>query len=257
MWSGTVTDASFANQRRYLSLWFLFLSAERLERTKGWTGAGRVDTPLVLVEPVKGSLCLAGLNRQALALGLKSGLTLADARARIPNLIVAEHDPAADNALISQIADDSDRWTPLVALDLPHGLILDITGCAHLFGGEVGLRSRLCKCLHRAGLTVGTAVAGTPEAARAIARFGDERILSCDGETDYLRHLPIAALESSEDTLAALKRVGFQRVGDLIDRLVARFGPARVFQFSPVNTHDHVRAVQLTPATAALDVASP
>ena len=70
------------------------------------------------------------------ALGLSIGLPLANARAICPELTVFDADEAADAKTLNDIADWCDRFTPLVALDPPHGLFLDITGCAHLFGGE-------------------------------------------------------------------------------------------------------------------------
>ncbi|MGK4422416.1 hypothetical protein ACSLVQ_29620, partial [Klebsiella pneumoniae] len=82
----------------------------------------------VLVEKDHGALRLADCDSQAVALGLTRGLTLADARARIPELTVVEADPAADRRLVEWLAALCDRFTPLVALDPPHGLVLDITG---------------------------------------------------------------------------------------------------------------------------------
>lgn len=192
------------------------------------SGGARDERPLVLAEQAGGAMRLAGVDRRAHKLGLAPGLALADARARIPDLMVAENDPAADEALIRQIAEDSDRWTPLVALDPPHGLILDITGCSHLFGGEAALQTRLCQRLGRARLTVRSAIAGTPEAARAMARFGQTRIVPVGEEAAHIQHLPVAALELIDETLTALKRAGLQRIGDLASRsgapLAARFG---------------------------------
>jgi protein ImuB len=156
-------------QRRYLALWFPYLASERLRRR---AGAGQDERPLVLVEKDRGALRLADCDRRAVALGLTRGLTLADARARIPELTVVEADPAADQRLIEWLAALCDRFTPLVALDPPHGLVLDITGCAHLFGGEAALRQRVGRSMDWLGLTVFASIAGTPQAARALSRFG-------------------------------------------------------------------------------------
>src|SRR5690606_40902206 len=100
------------------------------------------------------------------------GLTLADARARIPHLVAVDMDRAADAALLARLADWCDRYTPLVAVEEPDGLVLDITGCAHLFADEAGLRRAVMQGLARGGLTVRGSVAGTPQAAAALARFG-------------------------------------------------------------------------------------
>ena len=85
------------------------------------------------------------------ALGLAIGLPLANARAICPHVKVFDADEAADAEALNAIADWCDRFTPLVALDPPHGLLLDITGCAHLFGGEAAMMRLLCDGADRAG----------------------------------------------------------------------------------------------------------
>ena len=103
-------------------------------------------------------------------LGLSIGLPLANARAICPQLRVFDADEAADAKALSDIADWCDRFTPLVALDPPHGLFLDITGCAHLFGGEAALMQMVCGALTRQGFAVSAAIAGTSICARTMTR---------------------------------------------------------------------------------------
>ena len=88
---------------------------------------------------MKSARQIAALNDEAAKLGLRAGMSLADARAMYPSLIAVDADEAADARTLDAIADWCDRYTPLVGLDPPDGLFLDITGCAHLFGGEAGL----------------------------------------------------------------------------------------------------------------------
>lgn len=180
------------------------------------------------MERVKGALRLSAVSPQARAVGLGPGLTLADARARIPDLAVADHDPLADAAFLERIADDCDRWTPLVALDGPDGLVLDITGCTHLFGGEAMMRARVLDHLQRHGLTLRAVVAGTPEAARALARCGKGGVVPLGREAECVGPLPISALALPEETVTGLSRAGLKTIGDLAARpgtpLAARFG---------------------------------
>ena len=82
------------------------------------------------------------LDEAAERLGLYIGQPLANARAMCPDLKVFDADVVADAKTLSDVADWCDRFTPLVALDPPHGLFLDITGCAHLFGGEAALTAK-------------------------------------------------------------------------------------------------------------------
>lgn len=176
---------------------------------------------------------IVSVNRAALALGLSHGLTLADARARAPQLLAVDTDARADTQWLERIADFCDRYTPMVALDAPHGLVLDIAGCAHLFGGEEALRDDLGSRLSPQLSRICTAIASTPQAARALARFGGEDVVVTPGmEARAVAPLPVAALEAGEETTTALRRAGLKTVGDVASRprppLAARFGSGLV-----------------------------
>ena len=164
---------------------------------------------------------------------LRVGMTLAAARARLPDLVALPHDPLADAALLHRLARACTRYTPFAAAyppppDSPTGLLLDITGCAHLFGGEAALVAQAMADLAAEGLTARPALANTPDAAHALARFGVEAV----GD------LPVAALEGwlgendTGDTAEALARAGLYDVGAVaaLPRagLAARFGERMV-----------------------------
>mgnify|MGYP005749953945 CR=1 FL=1 len=238
-----------------LALWFPDLPADRLRRrdrgahgethlppSPGLSGAQdearadktdarAADRPLVFVAKAGGALRIAAADRAARALGLHPGMALADARARHPGIRTADHDPAADRACLDAVADWCDRYTPLVALDGADGLTLDITGCAHLFGGETALVRQAVRALLRQGFAVRAAIAGTGPAAHALARFGGAGpvpIVPPGGEAEAVRPLPVAALRAAAETQAALHRMGLHAIGELADRprapLAARFG---------------------------------
>lgn len=212
-------------QRRYLALWFPFLPTDRLTRSaqpglNAWDSA-----PLAVVERRRGGIRLTSCDPQAAARGLTAELTLADARARVPELIVEDADPAADLHWLERIADVCDRFTPRVVTEPSDGLVLDITGCAHLFGGEYVLVDEVERRMRRWTSHLRHALADTPEAARALARF--QTVPAAD-EASALRRLPVAALELADETEVALRRAGLKSIGDLADRpsepLAARFG---------------------------------
>jgi protein ImuB len=92
------------------------------------------------------------------------------------------------------------RFTPLTALDPPDGVVLDITGCAHLFGGEAGLQAALAARLPGARM----AIADTAAAAWGLARYGGE-----------LMALPVAALRLPPETAARLRKIGVRTIGQL------------------------------------------
>ena len=146
---------------------------------------------------------LTAADPEAMALGLNAGMTLADARARQPSVQAVPHDAAADDAFLGQMASAFGRFSPMVARDLPHGLMLDVTGCAHLFGGEAGLMAAARDLAARAGLQVRLALARTPQTARAVSRFGRGGVVQRDQDRAVARRLPVAALElPTADTTA-------------------------------------------------------
>src|SRR3954471_3655479 len=165
---GTMMNAA-SPPRRYLSLWLRRLATDRITRAR----APAENTPLVVVEEIKSALRLAAVNDAAARLGLKPGMTLADARAMYPTIAVVKADPEADRNLLEAIADWCDRYTPLVGLDPPDGLMFDITGCAHLFGGEAALCRDIVQRLATQGLRARVAVADTVGCAWAVARYAE------------------------------------------------------------------------------------
>jgi protein ImuB len=197
---------------------------------------------LVIAAPVKGALRLSAVNDAAAVLGLRAGMALADARAMYPKLAAADADEQADFALLEAIADWCDRYTPLVGLDPSDGLMLDISGCAHLFGGETTLAQDLMRRLSAQGLQARVAVADTVGCAWAVARFaqslpqrgrvvgeaGRVGIVPSGDERDAIAPLPLAALRLPAETIEALSQVGLKHIVDVLDRprapLAARFG---------------------------------
>ncbi|HET9336093.1 MAG TPA: DNA polymerase Y family protein, partial [Sphingomicrobium sp.] len=127
------------------------------------------------------------------------------------------------------LADGSIRYTPMVALDAPDGLILDVTGCAHLFGGERGLAADVEGRMAALRMTIRLAFADTPKAAHALARY---QALPAKDEAAAIRRLPVAALELDPDATQGLIRAGLKTVGELARRpmraIAARFGAEAV-----------------------------
>src|SRR3954471_2575259 len=196
--SGTIM--SVLSSRRYLSVWLRRLSTDRVERR-----ASAPAETFVVVAPIKGAQRITAVTDGAARLGLKIGMGLADARAMYPKLPVVEADFEADRGLLEAVADWCDRYTPLVGLDPPDGLFFDITGCAHLFGGEAALARDLLTRLRRQGFAARVAVADTPGAAWAVARYGEQGIVP-HGETEAaMLPLPIAALRVDAGTVTDLK----------------------------------------------------
>jgi protein ImuB len=215
--------------RRFLSLWLPRLATDRARRLNG------VDkrAPLAAVAKVNNAERLVCVDAEAARLGLTIGLSLADARARHPNLVAVESAPMEEARLLERLCDWCSRFTPLAALDCADGLMLDISGVAHLFGGEEALIEDCRDRLAAQGFTVAAGVGGNPRAAWALARFSRVKIapdpLSDKAFAKLFHDLPLAALGLDDKTVADLARAGLRRIGDIALRprapIAARFGP--------------------------------
>jgi protein ImuB len=168
------------------------------------------------------------MDDAAARFGLEVGLPLANARAICPQLQVFDADEAADINALNAIADWCDRFTPLVALDSPHGLFLDITGCVHLFGGEAAMMRLVCDVLTAQGFAVSAAIAGTSVCARTMNRHVHGRIVGDGEEADAVKPLPVSALGAGDAIITGLRRAGLKTIGDVASRarheITARFG---------------------------------
>jgi protein ImuB len=250
--------------RRILSVWFPRLGAERLTRRAGAAGAFAVvaeDGPRQV---------LAALSAGAEAAGLVPGQPLREAQALCPDLRTTPQEPAAEAAFLRALARWADRFSPLVACDGAAGLMLDITGCAHLFGGEAALGAAVVDEATDLGLSARCAIADTPGAAWALARFAGQGaapgrsgdaieqearatraraarrgpwqgrvvpraaapvILAPPGQLHaVLAPLPVAALRLPEGLADDLGRLGLRRIGDLAGQPRAALGR----RFGPV-----------------------
>jgi protein ImuB len=228
-----VTDIC-SGMRRYLALWFPFLPADRLRRQEPNRFARSPDTPpdpaapdapFVFIAKIKGAQKIVAVDARAQALGLCPGLTLADARARHPDLVVFDQAPDADQHWLERLARRCTDYSPLVMLVPPDGITIDIAGSEHLFGGEAALADTVEDQFSRLGMTLRHAAAATAEGAQALARFAP---LPVGDEKAALRALPVAALGLDPQVTLALNRAGLKRVGDVAVRpaasLAARFG---------------------------------
>ncbi len=211
-------------------MWLPRLATDRLSRGDP---AGR-DRALATAT-AGGARRITAVNRLAEAAGVRPGVTVADALAVAPGLALAPHDPQSDRQLLERLADWCGHYTPWAAADgwgegTGGGLWLDITGCAHLFGGEAKLLAHLHARLARLGFAARSGLADTPGAAWAWARFGDARqpILTPNGQRTALAALPVAALRLQPTTAAGLAGLGLRQIGDLYGlpraTIAARFG---------------------------------
>lgn len=191
--------------------------------------------PMVLAEQIGQRQVIAAACPAAMTLGLTPGMAVTQARALIPDLDIRPADRAADMALLADLALHAVRhWTPTAAVSGSDGLWLDLSGVAHLHGGEARFCQRLVRFCRRFGLTARVTVASTPGAAHALGRFGRDAILLVPGgqEAQALAPLPPAALRLTPEATAAANRFGLDRIADLLPLprgpLARRLGMASV-----------------------------
>ncbi|MHC4428167.1 MAG: Y-family DNA polymerase, partial [Planctomycetota bacterium] len=188
--------------------------------------------PAILLQATNaGRQVVAACCAQAAAAGVRVEMTMAEARALLAGEVIVEpHDPDRDLQALEALGRWALRFSPLVAVDPPDGLLIDIAGCAHLFGGEGGLVDRIAEGAGGLGLAARVAAAPTLACARALARFAasDRLVVPGGGERDTLEPLPVAALDVGSEVVEALAEVGVDRIGQLLalrrDEVAKRFG---------------------------------
>jgi protein ImuB len=221
-----------------MAVWLARLAIDRWQLAEG----PRAE-PLALISDSAHGPRITAVNAPARAAGVRVGTSLTDARALCPELAVAPADPAGDLALLERLALWAQRWGPWSALDPPDGLLVDVTGVAHLLGGEAQLLADAAERLQARGFAARLAIAPTAGAAWALAHYGPERAILNPG--DSLDELPVAALRLDPATLLVLRRLGLKRIGDLSgvarDALARRFRSVRAPAANPL-----VRLDQLT-----------
>jgi protein ImuB len=187
--------------KRVLSIWFPALAIERWAKRSDCTP----DSPVVLtVEGTHGPIIHA-VTKAAAERGARAQARLTDARALDPELVAVPADPAGDEAFLQRLAKWAQRWSPLVEVDGPNGLRLDVSGVAHLFGGEEALVQDVTTRFASIGLTTRVAIAPTAAAAWAFSHFGG-------GD---LTPLHVSALRLDPDTVRTLERLGLKTIGAL------------------------------------------
>lgn len=226
-----------ARRRHIVSIWFPRLPSDRALRLQP------VDGPFILSLRARNSDRVHCLNPAAEGAGLRRGMALSQARAFCPDLQSRPADPARDLRFLHGLRRWAGRYSPLVGLDGDDGLLLDIGGVGHLFGGTDALVEDIRHRLSRAGLTMRIGLAGTPGAAWAMSHHGDAG--------NRLADLPVAALRIDPDTETALQRLGMRTIGDV--RATARAPLARRLGQGLLDRLDQVEGLRAEPIAPLAD----
>jgi len=217
--------------KRVVSLFLPTWPTDRLRRAMG-AAAPPPEVPLVLIGQDGRRRVVCAADAAAQRLGLRPGMAATQAPALVPGLRIHDADPVADTAALNRLAVWAlRRYAPVVAADPPDGLVIDASGAAHLHGGEAAMLADLTRRLAAAGIEARAAMAGTLGAAHALARHraSPTLVVASDATAAAIADLPIAALRLPADGIEALRRLGFQTIGEVAAQprppLALRFGP--------------------------------
>jgi protein ImuB len=211
--------------KRFVAIWFPQLITEWLMIKQ----PALQTIPFVFAAPDHGRMRITAASPMVQAPGFNTGMALADARTIIPGLQAFDHKPGRAARLLNGIAAFCIRYTPIAAIDLPDGIILDASGCAHLWGGERAYLTEITNRLQNKGYTTRTAMADTIGVAWAFAHYGKQTaIIESGKEAAALFALPPAALRLPPETIECLQKLGLNQVGRFISMprsaLRRRFG---------------------------------
>ena len=199
--------------KRFVSIWFRHLMTDWSVRHQ----PDLKDIPFVLAAPERGRMVVQSACPTAQAKGINAGMVVADCRSILPTLKVLGDKPEQKEKLLTSFAEWCIRYTPIAAIDLPDGLILDVSGCTHLWGGEHGYLKEIISKLSGFGYNVRVSIADTIGTAWANARFGKKTAIIESGEQmEALLYLPPAALRLEPGTLARMEKLGLYEIQSFI-----------------------------------------
>jgi len=211
--------------KRFVLIWFRYLRTDWFTRRQ----PSLRNIPFVLASPDHGRMVITAANTLAQLSGIDIGMTVADARVILPSLHILDDKPDHSNKLLKGLAEWCIRYSPFVATDSHDGIILDATGCTHLWNGEEKYLTDIVTRLITLGYNVHAAMTNTIGASWAIAHYGkDSIIVKSNQQTTALLSLPVEALRLEPDIAEKLHSLGLKQIGNIIgmqrSALRRRFG---------------------------------
>lgn len=217
-------------EKRFVSVWFRHLATDwfalRQPKLK--------SVPFVLRTASHGRMVITATNIVAEQNGICAGMVLADARAFVHDLVVLDDKPDLLDRLLKRLAEWCIRFSPIVAVDMPAGLLIDASGCAHLWGGDQSYVDEICRKLVLRGYDVRVAMADTVGAAWALSRFGKVLVVEGEKHIEALLPLPPEALRLEQENIDRLRKLGLNQIRQFIGMpraaLRRRFGTSLILR---------------------------
>lgn len=220
-------------QKRFVSIWFPRLMSD-------WIVIRRpelLNTRFVFATQDHGRKLITALSAETEKYGIRTGTTVADAKAIVADLEVFDDKPERAEKLLKAIGNWCIRFSPIVAVDLPDGLILDVSGCTHLWGDEQDYLREIHTRLRDKGYHIQLAMADTIGTAWALSHFAKHPTVMESGQQLHaLLPLPAAALRLEAGTLQRLQKLGLNQISSFINMprsvLRRRFGEELLLRLS-------------------------
>lgn len=234
--------------KRFVSIWFQHLTTDWMIRQK----SELKELPFVMAAPQHGRMVVKAVSHTAAIAGIEVGMVVADCRAILPALVVLDDVPEQAGKLLAHFAEWLLRYTPVGAVDTPDGIILDVSGCTHLWAGERPYLKDIVTRLRGYGYHVRAAMADTIGTAWAIARYGRVTpIIETGGQAEALLDLPPAALRLEQSVIDKLIKLGLYKIGSFIKMphaaLRRRFGQALIVRLQQALGNERESIIPITP----------
>ena len=235
--------------KRFLTIWFPQLATDWFIRRN----PALKNIPFVLAAPDHGRMVITAANAVAQTQGIEKGMVVADARAVVISLEVLDDKPELPPILLKGIAEWCIRFTPVVAVDLPGGLILDITGCTHLWGGEKQYLTDILTRIQNFGYHALGAIADTIGTAWGLSRYGrGSLIVESNKHEEALLSLPPSALRIETMTTELLEKLGLRQIKDFMHMpkptLRRRFGTHILLRLGQALGYEEESIMPVQPA---------
>lgn len=199
--------------KRFVSIWFPYLATDWHVRKQ----PALQQIAFVLKATVHNRVVVTAANKLAVAQGIRKGMVLADAKALYPSLHVIDDKPTLTTQLLTRIAEWCIRFTPIASADYPDGILLDASGCTHLWDGEENYLDDIINRLTKRGYTVKAAMADTIGCAWAMTRYSKQKLIDTNKQIQALHPLPVSSLRLDEETVVLLHKLGLRQVKDIIN----------------------------------------